>query len=205
MIIGYIRVSTEKQEVENQRYSILEYSNKNKMIVDKFVEVVVSSRKSKKERLIDNLLLTLNKGDSIIVTELSRIGRSVPEVTTIVKELIDREIRLVCIKENIDTKKNDSQTKIMTTMFSLLGELERDLISQRTKEALAVLKSKGIKLGRPKGSYSKSKLDPFKEEIISFINGGMSILSIKCYLKTKRKFNVSYSTLHCYVNKFKKQ
>lgn len=194
MIIGYIRVSTDNQAVENQRRVILEYANENNIYDIIFEEIKVSSRRSRNERRINKLLNILSDGDTIIVTELSRLGRSVSDVTGIVQELIEKNIRLICIKENIDTnRRHDLNTKVIITMFSLLSELERDLISLRTKEALKTRQQQGIKLGRPKGTTRKCKLEKHKQQIQEYLNLDISKLAISKLLR------VSYPTLLKYI------
>ena len=194
MIIGYIRVSTEKQDVENQRRIILEYANNNKLHDITFEEITISSRKSRKERKINKLLNILSEDDILIVTELSRLGRSVSEVTMIVQEIMEKNIRLICIKQNIDTiNKHDINTKVIITMFSLLSELERDLISMRTKEALRTRQKQGVTLGRPKGTSRKCKLEKHKKQIQEYLDIGISKLAMSKLL------DVSYPTLFKYI------
>ena len=164
--VAYLRVSKDSQDVNNQRLAILEFARKEKMEVDDFVEITVSSRKSTKERKIDQLLEQLDTGDILIVSELSRMGRSVGEIITTVDTLVKRKIRFIAVKEGIRLNgSQDMQTKVMVTMFSLFAEIERDLISMRTKEGLAAAKASGKKLGRPKGTLGKSKLDGREDEI----------------------------------------
>ena len=164
---AYLRVSTDKQDIDNQRLEILTYANKHNMKIDEFIEVEISSRKDLLKRRITELLGKVNKGDTVIVAELSRIGRSIVEVINIVNELVQKKVRLIAIKQALDIRGNgDMQTKIMITMFSLFAEIERDLISQRTKAALAAVRAGGKKLGKPKGTIGKSKLDPYREFII---------------------------------------
>ena len=195
MIIGYIRVSTIEQDLKNQKNAILEFCNSKKLIVDDFIQVESSSRHSKRSRKINEVTEALKKGDIIIVTELSRLGRSVSEVLGIVSAIIDKKSRLICIKESIDIQDNHSiQSKIMITMVGLFAELERDLISQRTKEALAYKKSIGVKLGRPRGP-GKSKLQPHKESIEKYLDKNISVMSIAKLL------DVSYTTLHNFIKK----
>ncbi len=173
-IIGYLRVSTDEQDLTNQRLEIMEYARKNKMTVDDFIEIQISSRKDTKARRIDELLERLNTGDTLIIAELSRLGRSVGQVVTMVDELISRKIKLIAIKENIKLKANgekDMQTTVMITMFSLFAEMERSLISERTKAGLEAARAKGKLLGRPKGP-GKSKLDKHKEEIVALLKNG---------------------------------
>ena len=177
--VAYLRVSKDTQDVKNQKLAILEFAQKEKISVDQFVEITVSSRKSTKERRIDQLLEQLSSGDTLIVSELSRMGRSVSEIITIVDTLAKRKIRLLTVKEGIRLDGEESlQTKVMVTMFSLFAEIERELISMRTKEALAAAKAKGKKLGRPKGSKGKSKLDGKEAEIKRLLEINVSKASI---------------------------
>ena len=197
MIVGYIRVSKIQQDLKNQKNAILEYANVKKWVVDTFIESETSSRKSKKDRKLDQVFDILKKGDVLIITELSRLGRSVSEVLDIVNSLVAKKVRLICIKENIDIEKKQTiQSKIMITMVGLFSELERDLVSQRTKEALALKKAQGIRLGRPKGP-GKSKLDPKKDQIQEFLDKDVSMLSIAKIL------DVSYPTLFNFIKKRK--
>lgn len=176
--VGYCRVSTEEQDLKNQRLEILEYASKNDLKITTWVEKKVSSRKSTKERLIDVLLDRLNDGDTLIVAELSRLGRSVGQIAIIVNELIDTGVQLVCIKENIKLNGSpDIQSKVILTMFSLFSEIERDLISERTKAGLAKARAEGKLIGRPKG-LGKSKLDGKEDEIRELLGKGVSKASI---------------------------
>ncbi|MFC1596204.1 recombinase family protein [Candidatus Margulisiibacteriota bacterium] len=176
---AYIRVSTDKQDLDNQKLTILDYAHKNKFQIDNFIEIQVSSQKSNKERKIDQLLEELAPGYTLVVSELSRLGRSLGEIIYIVNELTRQEIKLIAIKENINFRgKQDMQTKIMVAMFGLFAEIERDLISARTKQALAAVRAKGIKLGRPKGSTGKSRLDGREEEIKILLGKTVSKASI---------------------------
>lgn len=176
--IAYIRASTDKQDVQNQRHEILEYANNNDLKVGDWIEVTVSSRKTSKQRRIDELVERLNGSDTLIVTELSRLGRSTAEVIDLVNQLIQQDIRVIILKQNIDIKKHDMTSKILTTVFSLLAELERDLISMRTKEALASKKAQGVKLGKPKGTIQASKFDEHKEKIVELLELGISVRRI---------------------------
>jgi len=177
--LAYLRVSKDTQDVKNQKLAILEFAQKEKMEVHHFIELSVSSRKSTKERKIDQLLEQLSYGDTLIVSELSRMGRSVGEIITIVDKLVKKSIRFIAIKEGIRLNGEQSlQTKVMITMFSLFAEMERELISMRTKEALAKAKAEGKKLGRPKGALGKSKLDSRKEEVKKLLELKVSKASI---------------------------
>jgi len=186
MVIGYIRVSTEQQDVRNQQHEILEYANQHKLHVDRFIKREISSRKDLKARGIEELLGSLKKGDTLVVSELSRLGRSIIEVISSINELVKRKIRFISIKQHLDIKGNhDVQSKVMVTIFSLLAELERDLISERTRKALAAKKVQGVALGRPTGSIGKSKLDSKLPEIVDLLRDRAS------YSFMARRFKVS--------------
>lgn len=171
--VAYLRVSKDTQDVNNQRLAILQFAQRERIQVDGFMEVIVSSRKSVKERKIDMLLDQLFEGDTLIVSELSRIGRSVGEIITIVDTLVKKRISFFAVKEGIrlygSQDCEDIQTKVMITLFGLFAEIERKLISMRTREALAAAKAAGKKLGRPKGILGKSRLDNQREEIIRLL------------------------------------
>jgi len=177
-IIAYTRVSTDSQDLQNQKLEILEYADKHQFHINEWSEIKVSSRKSTKDRLIDQLLNNLETGDTLIVSELSRLGRSVSQIITIVDTLIKKQVKVIIIKQHmIINGKNDMQTKVMITMFSLFAEIERDLISERTKTGLARAKAEGKILGRPRGN-GKSKLDPKQDEIINLLKKQVSKASI---------------------------
>jgi len=194
-VYAYIRKSTDQQNTKSQELAVYKYADENGLRVDHWFDVDCSSRKSTKERKIDELLDILGEGDTLIVPELSRLGRSVGQVITIVDQLIKKKIKVICLKENIRLNgRQDIQTKMMITMFSLFAEIERDLISERTKEGLARARDEGKLLGRPKGP-GKSKLDPYKEEIIALLKTG----STKSYLA--KKYGVTPPTLYNWLNK----
>ncbi|MCB0035313.1 MAG: recombinase family protein [Anaerolineales bacterium] len=175
---AYIRASTDKQDLSNQRLEILEFARQKNLTVDEFIEITVSSRKSSKQRRIDELLQKLADSDTLIVTELSRLGRSTSEVINLINELVQRNIRTIVIKQNLDVAKHDMNSKIIVTLFSLFAELERDLVSLRTKEALAAKKAKGVKLGKPKGTVQGSKFDENRERIEELLALGLSVRKI---------------------------
>jgi DNA invertase Pin-like site-specific DNA recombinase len=184
--VAYTRVSKIDQDLKNQRYEILEYINRYNNIhtdhkipqIDEFIEIEVSSRRNEKQRRIDELKNLLESGDTLIVTELSRLGRSTIEVLTIIEHLISRNIRIIAIKQKIDTVENDMTSKIMINMFCIMSELERDLISLRTKEALAAKKAQGVQIGWQKGRPRKSKFDNYRSDIMAYLNLGLSIPKI---------------------------
>ena len=191
---AYLRVSTNKQELENQKIEILKYAQKEGLKIGTFMELQISSRKTTKARQIDSLLEALQAEDTLIVSELSRLGRSVGQIIQIVDTLIKKKIKFIAIKQGmIINGKSDIQTKVMVTMFGLFAEIERDLISERTKAGLAAARAKGKLLGRPKGTLGKSKLDGKEEEIKSFLAKGVNKTAIAKILE------VSRTALHSFI------
>ncbi len=140
-IVAYLRTSTDKQDLSHQKLELLEYARNKSLRIDSFIEISISSRKTSKQRRIDELLQTLDDADTLIVTELSRLGRSTAEIIALVNAMIKRNIRVIIIKQNLDISRHDMNSKIIITLFSLFAELERDMISLRTKEALLAKKS----------------------------------------------------------------
>lgn len=194
--IAYIRTSTDKQDLNNQKLEILEFSRKKDLKVDEFVEITISSRKTTKQRRIDEVLQRLADSDVLIVTELSRLGRSTAEVIALINELVARNIRIIILKQNLDIDKHDMNSKIVITLFSLFAELERDLISLRTKEALAAKRMQGIVLGKPKGTIQKSKFDKDVEKIKELLKLELSVRKI-----TKVLGYTNHLALNTYINK----
>ena len=186
-IVAYLRISTGGQELSNQRLAILDYAQHHQLQIDRFLEIQVSSRKSLKERGIDGLFAGMQAGDLLLVSELSRLGRSVGQVIQIVDDLIKHQIKFIAIKENIHLDgKQDIQSKVMVTMFGLFAEIERDLISERTCEGLAAARAKGRVLGRPKGSHGISRLDGKEDEIQMLLAKKVSKASIAKILDVSR-------------------
>ncbi|MDR1811341.1 MAG: master DNA invertase Mpi family serine-type recombinase [Candidatus Fibromonas sp.] len=154
MVYGYIRVSTDKQTVENQRFEIAGFCERNGMAVDKWIEETISGTTLADKRKLGNLLKTLQKDDILICSELSRLGRNLLMIMSILNICMEKEAQVWTIKDNYRLGK-DINSKVLAFAFGLSAEIERTLISQRTKEALARIKSEGIHIGRPHGSKSK--------------------------------------------------
>ena len=164
--VAYLRVSTPQQDVRSQRLAILEYARTHDIRIDDFIEATASGQASEKRRRLDELTSVLQRGDRLVVSELSRLGRSLGQIVTILDALAKAGVAFVALKENIRIEgRRDIQTKVMTTLFALFAEVERDLISERTREGLARARSSGRKLGRPKGSLGVSRLDGKEDEI----------------------------------------
>lgn len=174
MIYGYIRVSTDRQTVENQRYEINQFCKDKELVVNKWVEETISGTKTIEERELGRLLKKMKKGDILICSELSRLGRSLLMIMGVLNECMNRDIKVWTIKDNYRLG-SDINSKVLAFAFGLSAEIERNLISQRTKEALARKKAEGVILGRPKGSKSKkTKLTGQEKKIIELLEKKVS-------------------------------
>ena len=180
LFYGYARVSTSFQSLKNQRHEIFEYAHINNLLIDKIIEVEISSNKNKNERLIDETLNKLTKGDVLIVTKLDRLGRSTIEVLQIIENIKSKGIILHIIKDRliIDGSVSNSVNDMLLTLLSGFAQMERDFISERTKSALAQRKSQGIKLGRKKGTIVKSIYDEHFEKIKTLMDKKVTVSNI---------------------------
>lgn len=198
MIYAYIRVSTEKQTVENQRYEIEQFCKQQKMMVDQWVEETESGTVEVEKRKLQLIISKCEKGDTIISTEISRFGRSLFMIINCLSSLLKRGINVLTTKERfiLDDSLN---SKVLMFGFSLAAEVERNLISQRTKEALRLRKAQGVKLGRQYGSTNKKyKLDKHKDYIINRLKEGKTVYYIAKHIHAK------LSTTNDYVSRLKK-
>ncbi len=186
MTYGYIRVSTDRQTVENQRYEILEFCRRENLNVDDWIQETISGTIEPKRRELGKLLSKVQKGDLIICSELSRLGRSLFMIMSILNLLLEKGARVWTIKDGYRLG-DDIQSKVLAFAFGLSAEIERNLISQRTKEALERKKSLGVKLGRPKGLSRHSKLDGAELAVSVMILAGTSVNRIAKLYGTHRK------------------
>lgn len=197
--IAYCRVSTDDQTAENQRHTITEYAQNHRFFIDEWVMVEMSSRRTLKERRIEELKEKLKTGDTLIATEMSRIGRSLIEVLGIIDWMRQEDIGFIFLKENIvkvSGKPMDTQTKALITIFGLLTELERDLISMRTRESLQRIRASGVKLGKPRGLVQHSKLDPHVDKIKELLKARISVAGVARALDSSRHNLTRYLTVH---------
>lgn len=193
MNYGYIRVSTDKQSVENQRFEIEEYFKARSLHVDGWIEETVSGTKYYNNRRLGKLLKTVKKGDLIVCTEISRLGRSLFMIMEILNVCMLKECAVCTIKENYSLG-TDTSSKVLAFAFGISAEIERTLISQRTREALALRRAEGKTLGRPKGTRNKCRKMDGKEERMRFwMEKGLSLSAVA------RKIRVSRSTLFRYL------
>lgn len=195
MIYGYIRVSTDKQTVENQRFEINNFCRLGNLKIDKWIEETISGNLAVEKRKLGTLLKKLSKEDILICSEISRLGRNLMMIMSILNICMQKEIKVWTIKDNYRLG-NDINSKVLAFAFGLSAEIERNLISQRTKEALARKRDEGVILGRPKGSKSvKVKLSGKETKILTLLNSGCSISEIA------RKLKVSRTTASGYIRK----
>ena len=188
MIYGYIRVSSEKQTVENQRFEINRFCDSNQLKIDGWIEETISGSKVYTKRELGRLLRKVKKDDIIICSELSRLGRNLFMIMEILNICMTKECRVWTIKDNYRLG-DDIQSKVLAFAFGLSAEIERNLISQRTKKALARKKAEGIVLGRPKGSKNapdKYKLSGREKFISKLLNEGVPKRKIAKMCKVDR-------------------
>ncbi|MDD5406798.1 MAG: master DNA invertase Mpi family serine-type recombinase [Sulfurovaceae bacterium] len=188
MIYGYIRVSSDKQTVENQRFEINEFCKRKEIIIDRWIEETISGTKEADDRKLGGLLRKMKKSDTLICSELSRLGRSLLMIMSILNECMKKEVHIWTIKDNYRLG-DDISSKVLAFAFGLSAEIERNLISQRTKEALARKKAEGVILGRPIGAKTKAekhKLAIHQEKINRMLDNGMSYSAMARKLKVNR-------------------
>ena len=193
MIFAYIRVSTELQSYEGQRYEIEQWASQRQWVIDKWVQEKASGTKELKKRTLDGLLKRMKKGDTLICTELSRLGRNMMMVMSILNTCSQKGIKIYSI--NSFELSDSLNAKIIAFAFSLAAEIERNLISQRTREALAAKRAAGVKLGRPFGKSRERKRFEQKEAYIrAQLAQGVTIGSLA------EELHVHRNTLSRYLN-----
>ena len=199
MNYGYIRVSSDKQTVENQRFEIQKFCQREGLTIDGWIEETVSGTKSYDKRELGVLLTNISKGDLIVCSELSRLGRNLFMIMEILNQCMDKECRVWTIKDSYRLG-DDIQSKVLAFAFGLSAEIERNLISQRTKEALARKRAEGVVLGRPKGRKSspdKYKLSGKEILISELLKNGISHRKIAKICKVDRNTLSRFITLKC--------
>ena len=174
MIYGYIRVSTEKQNFNNQKFELENFATQRNWKISEWIEETISGIKKIEERKFGDLLAKMTKDDILIVTEISRLGRNLMQIMSILNVCMEKEIRVYTAKEGYELG-NNINSKVLAFAFGLSAEIERNLISQRTKEALARRRAEGVILGRPIGSKSASlKLTGQEEALKALLDKNVS-------------------------------
>lgn len=192
-VYSYLRVSTIEQDTEKNKLEVLKFANDKKLGSVEFIEEKITGKLNFKNRELGVLISKLKQGDILIVPELSRLARSVSQILEIINMSKEQGFILYSLKENFCSNDKSITSVITSTIFALVAQLERDLISLRTKEALQARKAQGIKLGRPKGKKGKSKLDPHKETII-YLNE-LKVPKVEI----ARRFNTTLPNLYNYL------
>jgi len=202
MIIGYIRVSTEQQSMENQKHKLLEYAQNNKMIIDEFIELEISSKKDQKKRLLDEVFKKLKSGDTFMCTELSRLGRNMLEILNLIEKFNNVGIKLIFTNQlELSTNKNEALSSLLLAIYGYFAQTEREIISQRTKQGLAAARASGKTLGRPKGVKNKNRvLDPFKDEIKKYLEMGLMQTNILKIINSQLEKKVSLTSLRYFIS-----
>lgn len=193
MNLAYIRISTNKQDTQTQKLQIQEYCRINDIHIDKFIEIEQSSKKSQEIRKIGELKTKLNRGDLLIVVELSRLGRSMLEVMNLVLELSNNGVQMIFLRQPELSTFNSAYAKLLLAIYAYIDETEREFISQRTKAGLEKAMANGKKLGRPKGSFS-SEYDKDINKIKILLNRGESKRQVW------QKLGYTHKTLKSFTN-----
>ncbi len=197
--IGYIRVSTDKQDLQKQEHLLLKYAQKHDMQITNFIKIEISSRKNTKERKIDELLSTLKEGDVLLAAELSRLGRNMFEVINIINQLGQNGVQVIFVRQP-ELSTTGQHGKLLLAIYSYFAEAEREFISMRTKQGLAAAKASGKKLGRPKGSRDKERaLDTHREQIIEFLELKIPLRRIHSIINKQLDKPISYTAYQYFV------
>ena len=192
MVIGYIRVSTEKQNVSNQKDEILRFASLNDWTIDRWVTEVVSGKRDVKSRKLGKVLRHLRRGDTLVVTEVSRLSRSLTEIMAIMGLCVKKGVNIYTTKEKYQFD-NSINSKVLCFAFGLVAEIERNLISLRTKEALAARRAEGVKLGRRKGSSPKLAIMRENKDLIrAMISKGYTHREIYTALEVSKSTYFKY-------------
>lgn len=195
MTYGYIRVSTDKQTVENQRFEIQNYAMVHNIQIDRWIEETISGTVSPDRRNLGKLIKYVRPGDLIICSELSRLGRSMFMIMSILNRLMENKVMVYTVKEGYKLG-NDLQSKVLAFAFSISAEIERTLIAERTTEALKRCRAQGVTLGRPKGKKNvKLKLSCHEAELRRMLNEGYKKIDIINF------FGISSATLYNFMKR----
>jgi DNA invertase Pin-like site-specific DNA recombinase len=197
--IGYLRVSTDEQDLLQQEHLLLKHAQKNQMQIDRFIRVEVSTRKSLQERRIEELLNALSSGDTVVVAELSRLGRNMFQTLDLINKMSEMGVGLIFVRQP-ELSTTGSHAKLLLAIYSYFAEAERDFISMRTKQGMASARAQGKHVGRPKGSRDKNRaLDSYREQIREYLQLQLPLRRIHNILNPQLKKPLSYSAYRYFV------
>lgn len=200
MTYGYVRISTDSQDGDNQKIEIKKYAKANKYKVPKFISETKSGTVEIKKRLLGELIETLQEGDILIVTEISRLGRSMSMIVTVIEELLKKKITLIAIKNGLVLKDSDLTSKLLVYIFGISAEVERTLISERTKQGLNRIKKEGKNPSELRGEVYYCKLRKYQKAISrKYDKQHRSIYSLA------KEYAVTWSTMKRFLTKFRYQ
>jgi len=193
-VIGYVRVSTDKQDVEKQKHLLLQYAQSQQLLITEFIHAEASSRKSTQERRIDELLTMLREGDVLMVAELSRLGRNMLQTLNIINELSEMGVKIAFVRQP-ELSTTGQHAKLLLAIYSYFAETEREYISLRTKQGLAAAKAKGKALGRPQGSRNKERiLDPYRDQMLDYLKMGLDLVAIMKIINSRLENPLTYNS-----------
>lgn len=198
-VIGYIRVSSDKQDWDKQRHLLWEYAQAHQPLIQEFVRGEISATKSLRERRLDELLAMLTEGDTLLVAELSRLGRNMLETLNLGHALIEKGVTLIFVRQP-ELSTDGPHGQLLLAIYGHFAQTEREYISLRTKQGLAAARAQGKVLGRPKASKNKERvLDPFRTEILDYLTKGLTIATIMKLVNPRLPEPVTYNTYRYYV------
>jgi DNA invertase Pin-like site-specific DNA recombinase len=200
-VIGYVRVSTDKQDVDKQKHLLLQHAQSQQLLINEFIHAEVSSRKNTQERRIDELLTKLRKEDVLIVAELSRLGRNMLQTLNIINELSEKGVKIAFVRQP-ELSTTGQHAKLLLAIYSYFAETEREYISLRTKQGLAAAKAKGKTLGRPQGSRNKERvLDAYRDQILDYLKMGLNLAAIVKLINPQLEQPITYNSYRYFVQR----
>jgi len=198
-VIGYIRISSDKQDLQKQEHLLLKYAQQHDLQISDFIKIEISSRKDTKARRIDELLSRLDKDDVLLVAELSRLGRNMFEVINIINQLSENGVKLIFVRQP-ELSTAGPHSKLLLAIYSYFAEAEREFISVRTKQGLAAARANGKQLGRPKGSRDKERvLDPHREQIKEYLQLKVPLRRILSLINPHLEKPITYPAYRYFV------
>jgi DNA invertase Pin-like site-specific DNA recombinase len=191
-VIGYIRVSTEEQDLDKQEHLLLKYAQQHEMQVHDFIQVEISSRRNPRERRIDELLARLHDGDVLLIAELSRLGRNMFEVINLINQLSDNGVKIIFVRQP-ELSTAGPHGKLLLAIYSYFAEVEREFISLQTQQGLAAARAQGKHLGRPLGRRDKKRvLDAHREQIKEYLQLRLPLRRIRLIINPQLERPITY-------------